>query len=341
MLEAIALCEPIAGRELDWTLSRRAAHRRSPLVDLRPRRRSSATTRTGSSRYDVEAMLREIHDAQRRALGGRRGVKLSVVIPAHNEAGVDRRDASAAIAADARARRDRLRDPRRRRRAARDGTGERRRARSPSATRASAASARPTPPGFGFAVRAGLERFHGRRRGDRDGRRLRRSRRTSSLLPRCSSRATTARSARASCRGGQVDDYPRFKLVINRVVNARHPRALPPRLQRHDERVQGLPARGDRERPAAALQPLQPHGRAAAEGGRARPLATRSCRSPGPTARRGESKLALQEMGSRYLFIVLYVFLEHHLSRGDYRRTDIRNSRAGRAGGEHQLSRKP
>jgi hypothetical protein len=24
-------------------------------------------------------------------------------------------------------------------------------------------------------------------------------------------------------------------------------------------------------------------------------------------------------MGSRYLFIVLYVFLEHHLSRGDYR----------------------
>ncbi len=32
------------------------------------------------------------------------------------------------------------------------------------------------------------------------------------------------------------------------------------------------------------------------------------------------SKLRLQEMGSRYLFIVLYVFLEHHLSRGDYRR---------------------
>jgi dolichol-phosphate mannosyltransferase len=43
-----------------------------------------------------------------------------------------------------------------------------------------------------------------------------------------------------------------------------------------------------------------------------------------PVARRnrksGVSKLRLQEMGSRYLFIVLYVFLEHHLSRGDYRR---------------------
>jgi dolichol-phosphate mannosyltransferase len=35
----------------------------------------------------------------------------------------------------------------------------------------------------------------------------------------------------------------------------------------------------------------------------------------------GASKLSLQEMGSRYLFIVLYVFLEHHLSRGDYHAT--------------------
>ena len=27
----------------------------------------------------------------------------------------------------------------------------------------------------------------------------------------------------------------------------------------------------------------------------------------------------MKEMGSRYLFIVLYVWLEHTLSRGDYR----------------------
>jgi dolichol-phosphate mannosyltransferase len=38
----------------------------------------------------------------------------------------------------------------------------------------------------------------------------------------------------------------------------------------------------------------------------------------------GVSKLKLQEMGSRYLFIVLYVFLEHHLSRGDYQRPDVK-----------------
>jgi dolichol-phosphate mannosyltransferase len=34
----------------------------------------------------------------------------------------------------------------------------------------------------------------------------------------------------------------------------------------------------------------------------------------------GEAKLAMQEMGSRYLFIVLYIWLEYHLSRGDYRK---------------------
>jgi dolichol-phosphate mannosyltransferase len=33
----------------------------------------------------------------------------------------------------------------------------------------------------------------------------------------------------------------------------------------------------------------------------------------------GEAKLAMKEMGSRYLFIVLYVWLENVLSRGDYR----------------------
>ena len=32
----------------------------------------------------------------------------------------------------------------------------------------------------------------------------------------------------------------------------------------------------------------------------------------------GVPKLAMKEMGSRYLFIVLYVWLESTLSRGDY-----------------------
>jgi dolichol-phosphate mannosyltransferase len=36
----------------------------------------------------------------------------------------------------------------------------------------------------------------------------------------------------------------------------------------------------------------------------------------------GVSKLRLKEMGSRYLFIVLYLWLEKHFSRGDYRRQE-------------------
>jgi dolichol-phosphate mannosyltransferase len=36
--------------------------------------------------------------------------------------------------------------------------------------------------------------------------------------------------------------------------------------------------------------------------------------------RTGLTKLKIQEMGSRYLFICLYLWLEKHLSRGDYRK---------------------
>jgi dolichol-phosphate mannosyltransferase len=42
----------------------------------------------------------------------------------------------------------------------------------------------------------------------------------------------------------------------------------------------------------------------------------------------GEAKLKMKEMGSRYLFIVLYVWLEKVLSRGDYQ---VRSPRTGRA----------
>lgn len=37
----------------------------------------------------------------------------------------------------------------------------------------------------------------------------------------------------------------------------------------------------------------------------------------------GESKLKIKEMGSRYLFIVLYCFIEKWLSRGDYHRRSL------------------
>ncbi len=37
--------------------------------------------------------------------------------------------------------------------------------------------------------------------------------------------------------------------------------------------------------------------------------------------KQGLSKLRIREMGSRYLFIILYCFIERHLSRGDYHRS--------------------
>lgn len=42
----------------------------------------------------------------------------------------------------------------------------------------------------------------------------------------------------------------------------------------------------------------------------------------------GVSKLKIKEMGSRYLFIVLYLWLEKTLSRGDYKRTPAESSMA-------------
>jgi dolichol-phosphate mannosyltransferase len=44
----------------------------------------------------------------------------------------------------------------------------------------------------------------------------------------------------------------------------------------------------------------------------------------------GMSKLKIKEMGSRYLFIVLHVWLEHHLSRGDYLRREAEERAATR-----------
>ena len=127
-------------------------------------------------------------------------------------------------------------------------------------------------------------------------------------------------------------DYPRVKLAINRLVNLGIRVALPARLQRHDERVQGLPARGDRERPAAALAALQPDGRAAAEGDRARPLLRdRADLLDEPRGGRVEARRS-RRWARRYLFIVLLVFLEHHLSRGDYRRPGYRDYRPRHGG---------
>jgi dolichol-phosphate mannosyltransferase len=127
--------------------------------------------------------------------------------------------------------------------------------------------------------------------------------------------------------GGEVHDYPVFKLVINRIVNwgirflFRHRyddttnafkayrrgviEAIQPLLSNHFNLTVEMPLKAVVRGYSYAITPISWTNRKA-----------------------GTAKLSLQEMGSRYLFIVLYVFLEHHLSRGDYRRGDYREASA-------------
>ena len=197
MLEAIAMCERIAGREL-----RLDAERRGP---------RSATTAGGSAtsapferdypgwtlKYDVEAILREIHDAERRALAAACREALGRH-PGPQRGGDDRARPCWRSRATSTARRSTTRSSSSTTRAS-DGTAavvERVAARSDRVRCLRSHFSN----GFGFAVRAGLEAFDGRRRRDlmADG-----SDDPADLCSTtsCSRRATTARSGRASCRG--------------------------------------------------------------------------------------------------------------------------------------------
>jgi dolichol-phosphate mannosyltransferase len=178
----------------------------------------------------------------------------------------------------------------------------------------------PYQPGFGMAVRAGLEAFKGDAvaivmadLSDSPGDLVRYHR----VLERGYDCAFGSRFI----RGSEVVDYPWFKLIINRVVNAgirvlfRHGyndttnafkayrrevvEHIQPLLSNHFNLTVELPLKAIVRGHSYAILPISWTNRA-----------------------HGQSKLRLTEMGSRYLFIVLYVFLEHHLSRGDYRRPD-------------------
>jgi dolichol-phosphate mannosyltransferase len=133
--------------------------------------------------------------------------------------------------------------------------------------------------------------------------------------------------------GGNVVDYPPVKLFINRTVNI-----LIRLLFGHgyDDTTNAFKAY--RREVIETVQPLLSHHfnltvelplKAVVRGHSyaITPISWRNRQS-------GESKLRLQEMGSRYLFIILYVFFEHHLSRGDYRQGESSQGRwrAGRPG---------
>jgi dolichol-phosphate mannosyltransferase len=243
------------------------------------------------------------------------GVKLSVVIPAHNEAGSVAATLSGLAVALRAAGIDHeliVVDD-----SSSDGTGE-----TVLAAAAEHGGIRyvrsQKPRGFGFAVRQGLEVMTG----DAvavvmaDG----------SDAPADVIRYVRVLEDGYDCafgsrfvRGGSVSGYPRPKLILNRIVNwgiralFRHGYddttnafkayrrevidTVHPLLSNHFNLTVELPLKAVIRGHSYAIVPISWTNRAA-----------------------GHSKLALQEMGSRYLFIILYAFLERHLSRGDYAR---------------------
>jgi dolichol-phosphate mannosyltransferase len=182
----------------------------------------------------------------------------------------------------------------------------------------------PKPPGFGYAVRAGLEAYTGDAvavmMAD-----LSDSPKDLVLYYRVLEQGYDCAFGTRFGPGSMVENYPRPKLVLNRVVNAgirflfqhgyndttnafkayrRHVvDQIQPLLSNHFNLTVEMPLKAIVRGYNFAVVPVSWRNR-----------------------RHGESKLRLQEMGSRYAFIVLYVWLEHHLSRGDYRRADLASS---------------
>lgn len=121
-------------------------------------------------------------------------------------------------------------------------------------------------------------------------------------------------------RGGVVIDYPQHKLLINRLANwfiktifgLRYNDVtnafkiyrrevidgVQPILSHHFNLTVELPLKAIVRGFSFKVMPIRWYNR-----------------------KTGISKLKIKEMGSRYLFIVLYIWLEKHLSRGDYHRS--------------------
>lgn len=121
-------------------------------------------------------------------------------------------------------------------------------------------------------------------------------------------------------QGGSVADYPRHKLLLNRMANAfirvlfglnfndttnafkcyrrEVITGIQPLISPHFNLTVEMPLKALVRGYTYAVVPITWTNRAT-----------------------GVSKLKIKEMGSRYLFIVLYLWLEKYLARGDYHRT--------------------
>jgi dolichol-phosphate mannosyltransferase len=119
--------------------------------------------------------------------------------------------------------------------------------------------------------------------------------------------------------GAGVIDYPRFKLVLNRLANLFIRLLFQISLNDTTNAFKAY-----RRTVIDSCRPLiAPHFNLTVElplkaivrgySWTTIPITWRNRRS-------GQAKLRLKEMGSRYIFIILYVWLEKYFSRGDYRK---------------------
>lgn len=122
-------------------------------------------------------------------------------------------------------------------------------------------------------------------------------------------------------KGGGVIDYPTHKLILNRAFNL-----FIRFLFRHGFNDTTNAFKAYRKSTIEGLKPLlSPHFNLLVE----LPLKTvirgyswAVMPITWKNRRTGVAKLKIKEMGSRYLFIVLYCWLEKFFSRGDYRKKD-------------------
>ena len=158
-----------------------------------------------------------------------------------------------------------------------------------------------------------------RRRGDRHGRWLGLAGRPRHLLRevvrRVRLRVRVALHRRsAGCRLSEIEAGPQPPGELF------HPCALLDALQRRDQCVQVVSPFRDRRPAPAPRVSLQPDGRTSAEGNRAGHIRYAVVPTAWFNRTAGVSKFKIDEMGSRYLFIVFYCYLEKYLSREDYRK---------------------
>ncbi|HXE97553.1 MAG TPA: glycosyltransferase family 2 protein [Dongiaceae bacterium] len=120
-------------------------------------------------------------------------------------------------------------------------------------------------------------------------------------------------------KGGSVIEYPRIKLIINRLANKFLQLFFGIRLNDTTNAFKAY-----RRAVIDGCRPLiAPHFNLTVEiplkaivrgySWTVIPISWRNRRT-------GEAKLKIKEMGSRYLFICLYIWLEKYLSRGDYKK---------------------